>query len=443
MKGHRIDDAYTGGAASVEASVVMESNGLSRRRILVGSGGDSSSQSPSLQLRKNNKVNCNGHIEQKKLHPYNISQRRQQLQKSTYIILAAIVAILLFIIMFVKHTYMDNEHLTPTSFLQCSSLLRSRSALQTQTRQQSTQQEQQINIILTASHLRHGSDGELRLRIIEHNLKLLLQSSSTNDNNQLQQQQPQQTFQNILIFSLDSNYENEIQSMVNRWYDQLHPSISSTLQQQSNNNSIVYVSNDAVLVDTYKWIKGLETTNILHETMHRSGSINAANVRIMLLNDSFLLTKPTPHLFNNYCGDVCGLAWTAPPTDTTSRHIQSYIRSYSYCGLMKYINFYYEMKDKVHNVNELIVLFEINLDWAKSGGRGSDGEDVSAMFEYVGAHPDEDDAQKVRKEVDLFILFCFNPSTQHIMQSTMRRIRQDINFTRISSNQIEKVLCYQ
>ena len=399
MKGHRIDDAYAGGATSVEASVVMESNGLSRRRILVGSGGDSSSQSPSLQLRKNNKVNCNGHIEQKKLHPYNTSQRRQQLQKSTYIILAAIVAILIFIIMFIKHTYMDNEHLTPTSFLQCSSLLRSRTALQTQMRVQSTQQEQQINIILTASHLRHGSDGELRLRIIEHNLKLLLQSSSTNDNNQLQlqQPQPQQTFQNILIFSLDSNHENEIQSMVHKWYDQLHPSISSTLQQQSNNNNgIVYVSNDAVLVDTYKWIKGLETTNISHDTMRRSGSINAANVRIMLLNDSFLLTKPTPQLFNNYCGDVCGLAWTAPPTDTTSRHIQSYIRSYSYCGLMKYINFYYEMKDKVHNVNELIVLFEINLDWAKSGGRGRSGEDVSAMFEYAGAHPDEDDAQKVR-----------------------------------------------
>lgn len=54
------------------------------------------------------------------------------------------------------------------------------------------------------------------------------------------------------------------------------------------------------------------------------------------------------------------------------------------------------MKDKVHNVNELIVLFEINLDWAKSGGRGRSGEDVSAMFEYAGAHPDEDDAQKVR-----------------------------------------------
>ena len=80
------------------------------------------------------------------------------------------------------------------------------------------------------------------------------------------------------------------------------------------------------------------------------------------------------------------------------------------------MNFYYKVRDGVHNVNELIVLFEINLDWARTrrkssssssskGLRGDvneeeeDDDSVSAMYEYVGAHPDEDYAQKVRCEV--------------------------------------------
>ena len=252
-----------------------------------------------------------------------------------------------------------------------------------------------------ASHLRHGSDGQLRLRIIEHNLRLL---SSSSRNTQSQSQ----LLESILIFSLDENFTNEIHTMVNEWrhhIQQTIPTVASTI------TNIRYVPNDAILVDASKWMVALYD---LLPQIRRSSS----NARDMLMNDSFLLTRNTPELWdNNECGEVCGLAWTAPISDPT-RHIQSYIRTLSSCAVERYMNFYERSKDSVHNVNELIILFEINLDWARRrrrrwrggglrmqhssiGGKGGDSdsrdreEDVSAIYEYAGAHPDTDMAQKV------------------------------------------------
>jgi len=255
------------------------------------------------------------------------------------------------------------------------------------------QPTKQTRIILTASHIRHGSDGELRLRIIEHNLSQLISSSTTN--NELDKQPTIIINKSILIFSLDESYKSEIQTMVTQWKSKLHSTIIPT--------SILYVRNDAILVDASKWMYALTTLPNLLSDIQSSTNNSDNDVRIMLLNDSFILTRPPTELCNINCGQVCGLAWSSTPNDP-SRHIQSYIRTLTPCAIERYMNFYYETQDKVHNVHELIVLFEINLDWAKRRGRrgiGSSGEegrerDVSAIYDYVGSHPDEDDAQKVR-----------------------------------------------
>jgi hypothetical protein len=157
---------------------------------------------------------------------------------------------------------------------------------------------------------------------------------------------------------------------------------------------VMYVPNDAVLVDASKWMRALY--DILPE-------IRRTNARVMLMNDSFLLTRDTPELWDDACGEVCGLVWTADELDP-ARHIQSYMRTLSSCAVERYMLFYERSKGRVHNVNELIVLFEINLDWARrgkglrlGGGRKDDGSDadVSAIYDYAGAHPDADKAQKV------------------------------------------------
>ena len=437
MNGHNHDNTE---ASAVVVSTAADNNGLPRRRIIVGGGASPSSLTPTTKQTKQNvsykNNNCNEQAaDQKKSIQHNLQRHQRRIllycqKKSKWVILLSTAVLLLMVSMtllyafIVKPMLLDQENLTPASFFRCSSLLHpSKKQPKSKSMQQQDQQQSTNNIILTASHLRHGSDGQMRLRIIEHNLYYLLQSSSSSSdssdsstkNNSHQQQAPQ--FKSILIFSLDEEYETEIKSMVNEWLHQLHPSISTTIIQQeknenNNNNNILYVPNDAILVDAYKWITALETIpNLLYTIRH------APNTRVMLLNDSFLLTRPTPELFtnnNNNCGsEVCGLGWTAPKHDPT-RHFQSYVRTLSSCSIERYMNFYYKVRDGVHNVNELIVLFEINLDWARTRRRSSssskglrgdvneeeeDDDSVSAMYEYVGAHPDEDYAQKVRCEV--------------------------------------------
>ena len=50
------------------------------------------------------------------------------------------------------------------------------------------------------------------------------------------------------------------------------------------------------------------------------------------------------------------------------------------------MSFYEENKGRFRDVNDLIQHFEIKLGWA---------ENVSALFDYVGSHPDSEDAQKL------------------------------------------------
>ena len=161
----------------------------------------------------------------------------------------------------------------------------------------------------------------------------------------------------------------------------------------------VLEEHNAILVDASKWMYALTTTNLLSD-IQTTTTNNNEDVKVMLLNDSFILTRSPNELWNVNCGEVCGLAWSST-SDDPSRHIQSYIRTLTPCAIERYMNFYYETQNKVNNVHELIVLFEINLDWAKRRGRGigssKEGRegDVSAIYDYVGSHPDEDDAQKV------------------------------------------------
>mmetsp|Transcript_14023 Transcript_14023/g.25317 ORF Transcript_14023/g.25317 Transcript_14023/m.25317 type:complete len:213 (+) Transcript_14023:442-1080(+) len=176
----------------------------------------------------------------------------------------------------------------------------------------------------------------------------------------------------IIIFSLDDSSSKEsahaVHAMVEQWRQS--PALQGLI------SDILFVKNDAVLVDASKWMAALyKLLPNIHQT----------NARVMLLNDSFLLTRNVPELWEDSCGGVCGLVWTATADDPT-RHIQSYIRSLSSCEVDSYIRFYEESKGSVRNVNELIQLFEINLGWAGS---------VSAIYDYAGAHPDNDEAQKV------------------------------------------------
>ncbi|KAL3780857.1 hypothetical protein HJC23_001590 [Cyclotella cryptica] len=111
----------------------------------------------------------------------------------------------------------------------------------------------------------------------------------------------------------------------------------------------------------------------------------------MLLNDSFLLPPPTPTLWN--CHGVCGLAWTAPPHDP-SRHFQSYLRVLSPCALEAFRRFVGGINgggpQRMTNVQDVIQRLEVNLSWA----RETRNEEVRALFEYAGGHPDEDAIQR-------------------------------------------------
>ena len=377
MNGHQSNDYTTQASAAA-----VTDNGLPRRRFIVSGGGGSNTSAEVKQVHSNDK----------KLHSStSLQQQRRRINqyKSRWTLLFVSILLLLILIQF-KHTLIDEDHLSTKSFLRCSSffLRRSSKSLQIQT------PTKQTRIILTASHIRHGSDGELRLRIIEHNLRQLISSNTNND-------QPTIIInKSILIFSLDEQYKSEIQTMVTQWKSQLH----STIIPQS----ILYVVNDAILVDASKWMYALTTLpNLLSDIQSTSNNKNE-DVKVMLLNDSFILTRSPTELWNINCGQVCGLAWSSTSSDP-SNHIQSYIRTLTPCAIERYMNFYYTTQDKVRNVHELIVLFEINLDWAKRRGRrgsssGKEEEgrerDISAIYDYVGSHPDEDDAQKV---TDLYV----------------------------------------
>lgn len=201
-------------------------------------------------------------------------------------------------------------------------------------------------LILTASHLR-SSDGELRLRIISHNLKLLYDEASNNNNNE-------PPLKSIVIFSHDGNPSTL--STIQQWKTQQHAHV----------DEIKLVPNDAINVDVSKWMTVLKDTH---------------NSKVMLLNDSFLLLRSIPELWQ--CNGVCGLAWTASASDPT-RHFQSYIRVLTACEVSNYQAFYHR-HSHANNVQELIQSLEVNLSWASN---------ANALYEYEGGHPDEDAMQR-------------------------------------------------
>eukprot|EP00956_Cyclotella_meneghiniana_P011443 scaffold16056_cov86-Cyclotella_meneghiniana.AAC.2 len=202
-------------------------------------------------------------------------------------------------------------------------------------------------LILTASHLR-SSDGELRLRIITHNLKLLHQ-----EDNKATKYYSRPPLKSIVIFSHDG--DDSTLDSIYQW----------KLQHQDIVDEVKLVPNDAINVDVSKWKSVLEYTQ---------------NSEVMLINDSFLLLRPIPELWE--CTGVCGLGWTGPRGDVT-RHFQSYLRVLTACEVINYRRFY-NRNSHSKNVQELIQTLEVNLSWASN---------VQAMYEYDGGHPDADGVQ--------------------------------------------------
>jgi hypothetical protein len=305
--------------------------------------------------------------------------------KKLYLLIIAAVMIIITI-----RIATSNGATNISTSMRCSSFLRSFNKQQSK--------KSQSNIILMASHLRHGPDGEMRLRIIEHNLQLLAEHESEEEERQGDDPEEQNNnnddkssssskpndgkvkppLKAILLFSIDTqSTQSDVQTMINTWRQQMpNAHLAYNIISQ-----IIYVPNDPTMVDASKWIVAIE--QFLPE-------IQSTNARVMLINDSFVLTRNVPELWSDDCGDVCGLVWTASKDDA-SRHIQSYIRTLSSCAMERYRNFYYQKKSNIRNVHELIVEFELNLDWAG----GERGGAVSAIYEYAGAHPDDEAAQKV------------------------------------------------
>jgi hypothetical protein len=379
------------------ATVESTEHGLPRRRIVVAAGGGvgavsaagggGAPSSPQQQQRHQWQDNeLKDHPVTRRRHGISILRHTFKRPKWSMPLLLAVIAsasVLLRIL------WGRVEIQIPPTALRCSSLggiLRSSFSY----RSQSQSRQSPPSIILVASHLRHGSDGQMRLRIIEHNLRMLSLSSSYGVHDSLERDK-HKPFKCILIFSLEGDKNSAISDMVDVWRNGTVSTNAATAGMITN---VLYVPNDAVLVDASKWMRALY--DILPE-------IRRTDARVMLINDSFLLTRGTPELWDGACGDVCGLVWTADESNP-SRHIQSYMRTLSSCAVERYMAFYEQSKGRVHNVNELIVLFEINLDWARRGkglrlGGGSKGSrmdtDVSAIYDYAGAHPDEEKAQKV------------------------------------------------
>lgn len=211
------------------------------------------------------------------------------------------------------------------------------------------------NIIITASHLKTGSFGEQRLKIISHNLQMLMDSKAN--------PKPR----SVLVVSHEGSRQ-DMRKRLKRW--QLGPGKGLV-------TDILFVENDAIKVDCSKWIVPLREL----EADMRSGKSD----RIVLLNDSFLLVRPVPELFDDkQHNDVLGLVWSSNEPD---RHIQSYIRSLSSEGTLSYMSYYDKNAGSVTSVHDFIVKFEVNADWSPSP--------VEAIFEAPKAgHPDNDASQK-------------------------------------------------
>ena len=199
-------------------------------------------------------------------------------------------------------------------------------------------------LILTASHLR-TSDSELRLRIITHNLNLIYHERTNHHLPPLK---------SVVIFSHDG--DDSTLATIKQW----------KLQQRHVVDEVKLVPNDAVNVDVSKWMAVLDSTQ---------------NSEVMLINDSFVLLRPIPELWQ--CVGVCGLGWTAPTGDP-SRHFQSYLRVLTSCEVDNY-KYFYQRHSNSKNVQELIQTLEVNLSWASN---------TKALYEFAGGHPDEDAVQK-------------------------------------------------
>mmetsp|Transcript_20446 Transcript_20446/g.43854 ORF Transcript_20446/g.43854 Transcript_20446/m.43854 type:complete len:415 (-) Transcript_20446:145-1389(-) len=216
--------------------------------------------------------------------------------------------------------------------------------------------ESKERIIITASHLRQSPDRALRLRIIEHNLRLLFSGD-----------EDERPLRSIVVFSVDGSKDVVGNMVINEWRSGPAKGLV---------HDVIFVDNDAIAVDVPKWMAAIN--NIKKE-------IWKTNARVMLTNDSFLLVRNVPELWDDGCGGVCGLVWSTPRSDP-ARHIQSYMRSLSACAVDNYMSFCEENESSAHNVNELIQKFEVNLGWARG--------DVSAIYDDVGEHPDAEGAQQ-------------------------------------------------
>ena len=107
--------------------------------------------------------------------------------------------------------------------------------------------------------------------------------------------------------------------------------------------------------------------------------------RVILINDSFVLIRKVPELFESR-GDVLGLVWTGPPSDPNT-HIQSYLRSLSATGALAFLNYCEKEIKSAVSVSQVIRKFETYLGWSPSG--------VQSLYEAAECgHPDSDDAQR-------------------------------------------------
>jgi hypothetical protein len=347
-----------------------------------GSGGGSTSFSSSSWLS----------LQYHKLLLYRkkLAAQKTKMKWVPHLIIIAAFMMMMLLVTIRSSSSSSNNHLASSSiFSSTSSIMRCSSFLRS-LKHQSNNESPQSRLILMASHLRHGPDGEMRLRIIEHNLRLLAAnepSSTTDDHGDSNNaKQPSKSpLKAILLFSIDTqSTQSEIQTMINTWRNQISQNNDKHNVATNIISQITFVPNDTTMVDASKWIVAID--QLLPE-------IQSSNSRVMLINDSFVLTRPVPELWNNsICGEVCGLVWTASKDDPR-RHIQSYVRTLSSCAVERYRSFYRDSSRNVHNVHELIEKFEMNLDWVDGNG-GSEG--VKALYEFVGAHPDADEAQKVR-----------------------------------------------
>ena len=215
-----------------------------------------------------------------------------------------------------------------------------------------------VYVVLTAAHLKLGSDGSTRLRIIAHNLEMLLPL-----NNSLTMEMTK----SILIVSHDGS-RTDAQSFVDKWLKEGGKRLVT---------HVFWEPNDPVKVDLAKWVVPLRM-------MKQALASNAVR-RVILINDSFLLVRKVPELLEER-GDVLGLVWTGPTKDI-KRHIQSYLRSLSARGILAFMDYYEKESKSLASVSQVIRKFEIYLGWAPTA--------VQVLYDaVVNGHPDSDAAQR-------------------------------------------------